>query len=89
MWVSRHSPQLVGVDLSCSITGVFVATRWNNLGGYGGPSVLLLFGELQIAESMMPVHFRCTRTLQCPVHNLNVVVCSCLARWLIGSVEGL
>ena len=45
--------------------------------------------QWQSAESMMPVRFRCARRPQCPVCNLNIVVCSCLARRLIGSVEGL
>ena len=42
--------------------------------------------QSQSAESMMPICFRCARRPQCPVRNLNIVVCSCLARWLIGSV---
>ena len=45
--------------------------------------------QSQSAESIMPIHFRCVHRPQCPVHNLNIVVCSCLARWLIGSVEEL
>ena len=44
--------------------------------------------QSQSAESMVPIHFRCARRPQCPVRNLNIVVCSCLARRLIGSVEG-
>ena len=38
------------------------------------------------AESMMPLLFKSARRPQCPVGNLTIVVCSCLARWLIGSV---
>ena len=45
--------------------------------------------QSQSAESMMPVRFRSTRGPQCPVRNLNIVVCSCLARRLIGSEEWL
>ena len=37
----------------------------------------------------MPVRFRCARRLLCSIRNLNIVICSCLARRLIGSVEGL
>ena len=45
--------------------------------------------QSQSAESMMPIRFRCARRPQCPVRNPNIVVCSCLARRLTGSVEGL
>ena len=45
--------------------------------------------QWQRTESMMPNRFRCARRPQCPVRNLNIVVCSCLARRLIGSVEGV
>ena len=45
--------------------------------------------QSQSAESMMPIRFRCAGRAHCPVRNLNIVVCSCLARRLIGSVEGL
>ena len=45
--------------------------------------------QFQSAESTMSVHFRRARKPQCPVHNLNIVVCSYLARRLTGSVEGL
>ena len=45
--------------------------------------------QSQSAEFMMPVRFRCARRPQCPVRNLNIVVCSCLAGRLTGSVEGL
>ena len=65
-----------------------VAARWNSPGRCGGPSVLLLCSHLS-AESMMPIRFRCACRLQCPVCSLNLVMCSCLARWLIGSVECL
>ena len=40
----------------------------------------------QSTESMMPISSRCARRLQCPVRNPNIVVCSCLATQLIGSV---
>ena len=38
--------------------------------------------QSQSAESMMPVRLRCALRQQCPVRNLNIVVCSCLARRL-------
>ena len=43
--------------------------------------------QSQSAESTMPVRFRCVRRSQCPVRNLNIVVCSCLVRRLSGSVQ--
>ena len=39
--------------------------------------------QLQSAESMMPIRFRCSCTPQCPIHNLNIVftlVSACTAR---------
>ena len=43
--------------------------------------------QSQSAESMMPIRFRCAHRPQCPVRNLNIVVCSCLARRL-GQLRG-
>ena len=45
--------------------------------------------QSQSVESLMQIRFRSARRPQCPVRNLKIVVCSCLARRLIGSVEGL
>ena len=45
--------------------------------------------QSQSAESMMPIRFICIRRLQYAVRKLNIVVCSCLARRLVGSVDGL
>ena len=45
--------------------------------------------QSQSAESMMPVRLRCAHRPKCPVRNLHIVVCSCHARRLIGSVQWL
>ena len=67
-----------------AVTGVSVSARWRTWWTISSASL-----QSQSAESMMPIRFRCARRPQCPVRNLNIVVRSCLARWLIWSEEGL
>ena len=71
-----------------AITGASVSARRDSPGGCGGPSVLLLCNR-RVQSLLMPIRFRCARRPQCPVRNLNIVVCSCLTRRLTGSVEGV
>ena len=63
-----------------AMTGVSVSVRWDSPRGCVGPSVPLLCNR-----SSLQVCSQAT----VPVHNLNVVVCPCVARQLIGSIEGL
>ena len=52
------------------------------------PSKEDLFCFFAITKSMMPIHFKCTRSLQWSVDNLKTVVYTCRIKWLTGSVEG-
>ena len=85
--VFRRSPQLVGVDSSC---GHNWCLCFRQMGQSWRMWWIVCSASLQSqsAESVMPVRFRCARRPQCPVRNLNIVVCSCLARGLIESAEG-
>ena len=68
-------------------TGVSLSARWNSPEVWW--TVCSTSLQSQRAESMMPIRLRCACRPKCPVHNLHIVVCSCLARWLIGSVDAL
>ena len=70
------------------MTGVSVAARGNSPRGMW---FIFCSASLQTqnVESMTLFHFRCARMLLWPVLSLKTVVYSCLARRLIGSVEGL
>ena len=81
------SPQLVGGRLILWPWLVSVATRWDSPGGCGGLSVPLPCNHR--VQSPWCQFAWGALAGQCPVGNLNIVVCSCLAVWLTGSVQGL
>ena len=66
-----------------AITGVSVSAGWDSPGGCGGLFCFFAIAECRVYDAnSLQVHSQAT---VCAVHNLNIVVCSCLARWLIGS----
>ena len=63
-WWLTHPAAIPGVSVSAS-------QSWRM-----GWTVCFASLQSQSAESMMPICFRCARRPQCPVRNLNIVVCS-------------